>query len=80
MKNLFKSGLLALAIAISATACTGNATKSAPDSAKMDSNMADTSQTGKAPGANGSPAAIDSGLDKSGSGGTDSTKSPKPVN
>ena len=77
MKNSFKTGLLTLTIAISAAACTGNnASKAAPDSTKTDSSVADTSQTGKAPGANGAPDAIDTGIDKSGSGGTDTTKKP----
>jgi lysozyme family protein len=77
MKNSFKTGILALAIAIAATACKGNnASKAAPDSTKKDSTVADTSQTGKAPGANGAPGAMDTGIDKSGSGGTDTTKKP----
>ncbi|MFA6088063.1 hypothetical protein [Mucilaginibacter sp.] len=75
MKNLLKTGLLALIIAIAAAACKGNnASKAAPDSTKTDSTFTDTSQTGKAPGANGAPGAIDTGIDKSGSGGTDTTK------
>lgn len=75
MKNSFKTGLLALAIAIAAAACKGNnASKAASDSTKTDSAFSDTSQTGKAPGANGAPGAIDTGIDKSGSGGTDTTK------
>jgi hypothetical protein len=77
MKNSFKTSLLALAIAIAATACKGNnASKAAPDTTKKDSALSDTRQTGKTPGANGAPGAIDTGIDKSGSGGTDTTKKP----
>jgi hypothetical protein len=68
MKNSLKLSFITLAIAASAAACTGNASKPAADSATIDSSAlkADT-----AVGKNGSPLPIDSGIDHSGSGGTD---------
>jgi hypothetical protein len=70
MKNLFKTAFLAPIIAISVAACSGNNSTHVPDSTRVDSNKIDTARGGK----NGSAAGIDSGLDKSGSGGTDSIK------
>lgn len=75
MKNLFKTGFLVIAIAISAAACSGNNSTHVPDSARVDTTVTNTSPgAGGGAEANGAPAAIDSGMDKSGSGGTDSIK------
>jgi predicted small lipoprotein YifL len=65
MKNLFKTCFLALTVAIAITACKGNNTTHVPDSTRTDSAT-------NVP--NGSPNAIDTGIDKSGSGGTDTVK------
>ncbi|RYU91514.1 hypothetical protein EWM62_06120 [Mucilaginibacter terrigena] len=69
MKNLFKTGFIALTIMISLAACSGNNSTHVPDSTRVDSANMDTTA-----GKNGSPNAIDTGLDKSGSGGTDTVK------
>ena len=76
MKNIFKTGVAALIIAISFAACKGANSNHPGDTSKTDSSVIDTSATGKAPGANGSPNSIDTGIDHSGSGGTDTTKKP----
>jgi len=71
MKNSFKLSLITLTVAASVAACTGNASKPAADSARIYSQAlkADTT-TGK----NGSTLPIDSGIDHSGSGGTDTIR------
>lgn len=77
MKNSFKLSIFALAIAVSAAACTGHTSGSHPDTTEADpSVMTDSSKTGPTPGANGSAISADTGLDHSGSGGTDTTKMP----
>ncbi|GGH04485.1 hypothetical protein GCM10007352_07730 [Mucilaginibacter phyllosphaerae] len=50
-------------------ACSGNNSTHPPDSTRADSAQLDTTR-----GKNGSAAGIDSGLDKSASGGTDTLK------
>lgn len=75
MKRSIKTGLFCLAIAISVTACKGNNSTKPADSTRADSSAVKTDSrmdttTGVA-GDNGAPGAVDSGMDKSGSGGTD---------
>jgi hypothetical protein len=74
MKNALKIGIVTVAIAISAAACSGNSSKPGKDTTGGAATMSDSSQTGRQPGANGSAAGIDSGIEKSGSGGVDTTK------
>ncbi|WP_133300144.1 hypothetical protein [Mucilaginibacter terrenus] len=74
MKHAFKTGIVAIAIAISAASCSGNSSKPGKDTTGGAATMSDSSQTGREPGANGSGAGIDSGIEKSGSGGVDTTK------
>ena len=75
MKNAFKTGLAALAIAISITACGGGSSSRLGDSTQTDSSTrSDTSAAGNKSGANGSTAPMDTGMDRSGSGGTDTAK------
>lgn len=70
MKNLIKISFAALAISISLSACSGNNSTHVPDSTRVDSATVDTNA-----GKNGTPVPVDSTqLDRSGSGGTDSTK------
>ncbi|MET3980612.1 hypothetical protein ABIB62_003213 [Mucilaginibacter sp. UYP25] len=69
MKNSVKFCLGALLVAGSLNACkSGNSTR-VPDSTRVDSAKIDTNA-----GKNGSPNSIDTGIDKSGSGGTDTVK------
>ncbi|MFD0794410.1 hypothetical protein ACFQZX_12350 [Mucilaginibacter litoreus] len=72
MKNAFKTGILALTIAISVAACKGNNSTHVPDSTRAD----DTTNVDSTIGKNGSAAGIDSGYDNSGSGGTDTVAPP----
>ena len=70
MKNLIKISFAALAISISVAACSGNNSTHVPDSTRVDSENVDSNA-----GKNGTPVSVDSTqLDRSGSGGTDSTK------
>jgi hypothetical protein len=77
MKNAFKMAVAAIAISLAVASCSGDSSKRLPDTVSKDSSVADTGNAGISPGDNGSTAGIDSGMDKSGSGGTDSIKSPK---
>lgn len=63
-----------MGIAISAAACTGNPSKAVPDTVKTDNGSIDTTHGVTGADANGAASAVDSGLDKSGSGGTDTIK------
>ncbi|AMR32889.1 hypothetical protein A0256_16415 [Mucilaginibacter sp. PAMC 26640] len=78
MKNAFKFGFLATCIAVSVAACSGNSGGQHSDSLKADTSvMSDsTNKTMPAAGSNGSAISSDTGLDKSGSGGADTTKTP----
>ncbi|RWY50935.1 hypothetical protein [Mucilaginibacter gilvus] len=79
MKNSIKCIFAALAIAIAATACGGDRGGQHPDSLKADTSvMADSTKApvSPAPGSNGSAISADTGLDRSGSGGTDIVKKP----
>ena len=79
MKNSIKYTFAALAIAVAATACGGDHGGQHSDSLKADTSvMSDSTnrQVQPAPGSNGSAISADTGLDKSGSGGTDTTKRP----
>nr|WP_294945336.1 hypothetical protein [uncultured Mucilaginibacter sp.] len=79
MKNHIKYRILALALVLSAAACGGAGGSQHPDSLKADTSVvADSAKTPitPAPGSNGSAISADTGLDKSGSGGTDTTKKP----
>ncbi|MES2267111.1 MAG: hypothetical protein V4520_10140 [Bacteroidota bacterium] len=69
MKNLIKFCLCTFLIAGSLTACKSGNSTHVPDSTRVDSAKVDTTA-----GKNGSPASIDTGIDKSGSGGTDTVK------
>jgi predicted small lipoprotein YifL len=73
MKNLFKTCFLAFTVAVAITACKGNNTTHVPDSTRVDSSK-NSSVADSTIGKNGSPNAIDTGIDKSGSGGTDTVK------
>ena len=70
MKNLLRTGLLAIAIAMSFAACKGNNSTHVPDSTRTK----DTALVDSTVGKNGSGAGIDSSTDNSGSGGTDTVK------
>jgi predicted small lipoprotein YifL len=69
MKNLFKTAFIALAIATSLAACSGNNSTHVPDSTRVDSAKMDTTA-----GKNGMPNSPDTSYDKSASGGTDAVK------
>jgi hypothetical protein len=73
MKTPIKISFLSLAIAATFTACSGNNSTHVPDSTRIDSSKSGASADSTI-GKNGSPNAIDSGMDKSGSGGTDTIK------
>jgi hypothetical protein len=66
MKNSFKTGLLALAIAVSFAACKGSGSSSAADSTKADSAKVDSAKTDSA-------ATVDSAA-KTGAAAVDSVK------
>jgi hypothetical protein len=75
MKNL-KISLFTIMITIAAAACSGNHSTNVPDSTRS-STSPSVQNGGKADsvsGTNGAPNAIDSGMDNSSSGGTDSIK------
>jgi predicted small lipoprotein YifL len=74
MKNLFKTGFAALAIAISVAACSGNNSTHVPDSTRVDTPINKNAPDAGGAEVNGAPGAVDSGMDNSGSGGTDSIK------
>jgi predicted small lipoprotein YifL len=74
MKNAFKTIIAAVFISLSVASCSGDSSKRLPDTVQADSMKGDTTRGGTEPGTNGSTAPIDSGFDKSGSGGTDSIK------
>lgn len=77
MKNSIKYSCLALAIAASATACSGDRGGQHNDSLKGDTSVLNSSDNRAAtPGSNGSAISADTGLDKSGNGGGDTTKTP----
>jgi|GEM_PF-3005328 len=77
MKNTFKTGILAIVIAIAASACGGGHSNHPGDSLKTDTAaLNDTTQKAPVAGANGAASAVDSGMDHSGSGGTDTIKKP----
>ncbi|PAW94303.1 hypothetical protein CKK33_12720 [Mucilaginibacter sp. MD40] len=72
MKIKIHMVVLAISIATTFVACKGNNSTHVPDSTrKQDNSMVDSSA-----GKNGSAAGIDSGYDKSGSGGTDTIEPP----
>ena len=73
MKNKIKISLVALAIAVSAAACSGDHSNRPGDSLKTDTGISldNKSDTTIESGTNGSPSSIDSGMDNSSSGGTD---------
>ena len=76
MKNFIKCAFLAGIIGLSVTACSGDHAQNHSDSLKADTSVkaGSSKKTGATPGANGSAISSDTGLDKSGSGGTDTTK------
>jgi hypothetical protein len=79
MKNSLKLGFLAFSVAISVSACKGNNSSEPADTMRADSsavktNSATDTSKARVPGDNGAPGAVDSGMDKSGSGGTDTTQ------
>jgi len=73
MKNLLKTGLILFALSTTFAACDAGNSGGAADSAKTDTAVINSSSdTGaNVAGKNGSAAGIDSGMDHSGSGGTD---------
>ncbi|MBB5394902.1 hypothetical protein [Mucilaginibacter sp. AK015] len=74
MKNLIKTSFLAFFIATTFAACSGNNSTHVPDSTRVDTPVNKNAPDAGGAEANGAPSAIDSGMDKSGSGGTDSVK------
>ena len=76
MKNLVKASILSFIIATTFSACSGNNSTHVPDStrANASSSVKNDVQKGDSAGTNGAPGAIDSGMDNSASGGTDSLK------
>ncbi|TWR31648.1 hypothetical protein FPZ43_04035 [Mucilaginibacter pallidiroseus] len=73
MKTTIKTSLLALAIAIGLASCSGGNSSRPPDTTKTD-NASVADSAGTMSGKNGSTAPIDTGIDHSGSGGTDTAK------
>ena len=76
MKNLIKAVILSFFIATTFSACSGNNSTHVPDSTRKDASPGSKNDVQKADsaGTNGAPGAIDSGMDNSGSGGTDTLK------
>jgi hypothetical protein len=80
MKNSIKYSFCALVLAASVSACSGGHDARNSDSLKADTSAIsgnDKDHVSPAPGTNGSAISADTGLDRSGSGGTDTAKSPK---
>jgi hypothetical protein len=79
MKNSVKYTFAALAIAASVLGCSGDRSGQHPDSLKTDTSVSTDSSkrpVEPTPGLNGSAISADTGLDKSGSGGTDTVNKP----
>ncbi|MFD0765299.1 hypothetical protein ACFQZI_10585 [Mucilaginibacter lutimaris] len=69
MKNVIKFGFGLLVVAGSLASCKSGNSTHVPDSTRVDSAKVDTNA-----GKNGSAAGVDTGIDKSGSGGTGAVK------
>jgi hypothetical protein len=74
MKNLIKASIFSFFIATTFSACSGNNSTHVPDSARVDTPVSKTNPSGGGAEVNGAPGAIDSGMDNSSSGGTDTLK------